>query len=43
MFIVGEALAHVGKKELGIRYPDTDDAMFDKTLDILNNYWNKNL
>ncbi len=31
------------QKELGQRFPDTDDAMFDKTLEILNGYWDKKL
>ena len=31
------------QKEVGQRFPDTDDAMFDKTLNILNDYWDKKL
>ena len=31
------------QKEIGQRFPDTDDAMFDKLLVILNDYWLKAL
>ena len=31
------------QKELGQRFPDTDDMMFDKLLGILNSYWHKSL
>ena len=31
------------QKEVGQRFPDTDDAMFDKLLVILNDYWSKAL
>ena len=31
------------QKELGQRFPDTDDLMFDKLIDILNDYWHKSL
>lgn len=31
------------QKELKRRMPDTDDAMFDKTIDILNEWWEKDL
>ena len=31
------------QKEVGKRMPDTDDAMFDKTIDILNEWWEKDL
>tara|TARA_Y200000002_G_scaffold372496_1_gene370369 strand:- start:80 stop:1405 length:1326 start_codon:yes stop_codon:yes gene_type:complete len=31
------------QKELGQRFPDTDDLMFDKLIDILNDYWHRHL
>ena len=31
------------QKETGNRMPDTDDAMFDKVIELLNEYWNGDL
>jgi hypothetical protein len=38
-----EGLSTRWQKETGIRFPDTDDAIFDKVLELLNQYWEQTL
>lgn len=38
-----EGLSSRWQKEVGRRFPDTDDAIFDKVIELLNEYWDNNL
>jgi len=38
-----EGLSSRWQKEVGRRYPDTDDDIFDKVIELLNEYWKKEL
>ncbi len=39
----GPASSNRWQKEVGVRYPDTEDKLFDKVLELLNEYWDKSL